>query len=473
MRRIGRLLLCLCVSVLAAGVFPASAEAVKYKSAPAMFRMRLSVQEWINGIPKDSLPRGELKFRTYVRMEHLITGNAKINRKAADIANDFYQKLAPNMREELRPSSRYSSRLDIETVYTVSGNTVSALILARETFQREQLSSPFKTAVWNLETGDEIFLPDLFFEGGGAYDILADGIAAQLSAMFPGQSAKPGVIEALAREEAIRGAAFTLSGGELTLHYAAADLFDGKTNILHVRFYYPVFAGMWTDTGIKATDNAKWKFVALTFDDGPQYLDVKKGGSRWNLQAFRAAGWRVTYYIWGKNILSNHDVLLSQADNNHSMQNHSMYHPYGNEVKSRESVVKQIGMVNDYLAAVIGPAATTFRAPFGSTKSWVKFNADLPLIQWSIDPKDKNALSATTVRRIKEKLYDGAIVLLHDTHIKTTKAIEPLAQMLLDHGYMTVTVEELAAINGVELVPGTVYCDFREREARLATEVTK
>jgi len=443
-------------ALLAAMAFGAAADQ-QYAEAPEMFRMGLEVVERINGAPMNELPRGKLSCRTYVRLEYLITANPLVNEAVAKIVDGFDAAMSPGMREESSPSTRYSSRLDIETVYTVSGGTVSALVLARETFRRQQLRSPFQTGVYHLETGQELFLTDLFPADSPAWETLATGVREQLGAMFPIEPRNPETIERLAGREALEQASFTLSGGELTLHYLADSIYPGKANVVHARFYYPQFAGMWTEVGEQATDNSRWKFVALTFDDGPSYTEKKDGGSRWALPEFRAAGWRVTYYIWGKNIIANPDVLMSQGDNNHSMQNHSLLHPAGNEIETERSAYRQVNTVNDDMSATIGERPTTFRAPFGATKPWIKLGIDMPLIQWSIDPKDPHAKAGTIVKRIKEQLHDGGIVLLHDTRTGTTKAIPRIAQMLLDNGYMTVTVDELAAINGITLQPGKVY----------------
>ena len=146
------------------------------------------------------------------------------------------------------------------------------------------------------------------------------------------------------------------------------------------------------------------------------------------------------------------------------MQNHSLTHPYGSELKTEQTVARQVHTVNDDMAAAIGVRPTTFRAPFGTTSSWVKLGVDMPLIQWTIDPKDQNARPRTILTRLTNALYDGGIVLMHDTGKNTADAIPLIAQLLLDEGYMTVTIDELAAMNGVVLEPGVVYYEIGIRE---------
>jgi len=429
----------------------------KYTTAPDIFRINLRVEERVNGIPKSELPVGETKYRTYVRKEYLVTANPIINERVARIVDAFDAMMSPVMTEEDKPSSKYTSRLDIEVAYTISGNTVSVLVLARETYQRVQLRTLFQTAVYDLETGDELRLGDMLTEDSVAWEIIASGARTQLGKMFPNEPRNPDSIDSLTARSVLENTGFTLSGGELTLHFAACDIYPGKANILHVRFPYSLFSGMFTDAGKRATDNSRWKMVALTFDDGPNYTEKRAGGSRWALPLIRAAGWRVTYFIWGKNISASPDILMAQADNNHSMQNHSQWHPFGNEVTSSGSVIRQTTGVDELMLDVIGVPTTLFRAPFGSYASWLKYGVDKPVIQWSIDPKDPSAMSTTIVKRIADSLHDGAIVLLHDTRQATTESLPIIMELLRQEGYMAVTVDELASIYGVILEAGVVY----------------
>ena len=430
----------------------------KYTTAPDIFRINLRVEERVNGVPKSELPVKETKYRTYVRKEYLVTANPIINEKAAAIVDAFDAMMSPVMKEEDKPSSIYSSRLDIEVVYTISGHTVSILVLARETYQRAQLRSLFQTAVYDLETGDELTLRDLFTEDSAAWEIIAKGMRAQLGEMFPSEPRNTDAIDRLAARGTLEKTGFTLSGGELTLHFQACVIYPGKANILHVRLPYTQLSRMFTDTGKRATDNSRWKMVALTFDDGPNYTEKSAGGSRWALPLIRAAGWRVTYFIWGKNIPGAPDILMAEADNNHSMQNHSLWHPYGNEVTSAGNVIRQTAGVDELMLDVIGVRTTAFRAPFGAYVSWLRYGIDMPVIQWSIDPKDPTVkIPGTIVKRIADNIHDGAIVLLHDTRKATTASIPSIMELLRDEGYMVVTVDELASINGVVLEAGVVY----------------
>ena len=72
-------------------------------------------------------------------------------------------------------------------------------------------------------------------------------------------------------------------------------MFEDLNQLIHVRFFYPQFDGMMTELGARATDNSRWKMVAVTCDDGP-----KERYSTYALDAFRKQGARVTYFSVGK-----------------------------------------------------------------------------------------------------------------------------------------------------------------------------
>ena len=449
-------------AALAAAMMYSAAAAIaeeKYTAAPEIYRITIRSEERVNGVPKGDPPRRESTYRTYVRKEYLVTANPDIDRAVAKMVDLLDEQLSPALREANEVSAQYAGRLDIETVYTVSGHTVSVLVLARETFRRQQLRSPFLSGVYDLDTGKEIALTDMFPAGSPAWEGLAHGVREQLGAMFPEEPRNPGTVDRLAGEAASGTANFTLSGAELTLHYPAEEIFPGKANILHVRFYYPQFAGMWTEAGKKAADNSRWKLIAMTFDDGPGYTGIRGYGSGWVLPQFRAAGWRVTYFILGRNILSNPDVLMAQADNNHSMQNHSMYHPHGKEMISKSVVDRQVNMVDDHMQKAIGVRTALFRAPFGEINPWCKRGINMPVIQWSVSAKYGSAPAKSIVRTLSEKgtLHDGAILMFHDTRVGMAEAVPQIAALLRDNGYLAVTVDELAAAYGIALEPGKVY----------------
>lgn len=58
---------------------------------------------------------------------------------------------------------------------------------------------------------------------------------------------------------------------------------------------------------------------------------------------------------------------------------------------------------------------------------------------------------------VRKNVRDGDIILMHDSGNLLYKAIPDICQHLFDNGYLVVSVEELAVMNGIELQPNIVY----------------
>ena len=97
--------------------------------------------------------------RYFVSKEYLLSSNESVNAELRQIADDFDEQLFPQMQPDKSKNARRNSRLDIEVLHYVTGDSwLSTMVLARITFDRVQLCSPFTTAVYDLETGETIRL---------------------------------------------------------------------------------------------------------------------------------------------------------------------------------------------------------------------------------------------------------------------------------------------------------------------------
>lgn len=434
----------------------------KYTTTPEMFRTNLQEVVRVNGVPLEQAGRDDVRaVRTYVRKQYLKTSNPEVDAAVAKMVDRMDEAMSGNLQEDPKPSSRYKTGLEIELIRRISGNTISVMIIGTERYSSKSIAVQYDTGVFDLETGEEVRLMDLFPADSAAWGIIGEEVRMQLGTMFPNEPRNTEVCNYLSGQVILEASSFMLSAGEITLHYRADEIYPGKDmNLLTVRIPYRKLEGLWTETGITATDNSKWKMVALTFDDGPIIRDAKKGCSYLALLAINQTGWKVTYYIYGKNIMGTPSVLIAESNAGHSIQNHSMRHPSGSEVGKwgEGTVAKQIYNLDDDMLEVIGIKTTNFRAPGGSYSNWIKKNVGLPIIQWSLDTHDSGGASAAgMVKKIRNEVQDGDIVLMHDTRPQTLVAIPEIATVLEELGFMPATVDELASIYGVRLEPNTVY----------------
>ena len=74
--------------------------------------------------------------------------------------------------------------------------------------------------------------------------------------------------------------------------------------------------------------------------------------------------------------------------------------------------------------------------------------------------KRKFTSDLTLIRQLHEVVKNGDIVLMHQLYDATAAATEALVPALVGQGFQLVTVSEMAAAKGVQLVPNKVYYSF-------------
>lgn len=419
------------------------AEEAKLSSLPAIFAVSYQATDRVVGDNEQ-----------YIYKEYLITTNDQVNADLKQLVDMLDERDSGLVVKDPRKNARRNNRLDIETSYAISGESLlSALVVSRLTTGRKQAQSPFEARVYDLKTGQVVALCDLLDMENGGLVFLQDRIKQHLNEVFPDEPRQEQQIAALLEPDAIKQAAFTLGGMELTLHYEASALFPGKTGLIHVRFFYPELQGFLTSYGRLQTDNRRFKMVAITCDDGPRHVNSVK-----SLNAFRQGGARVTYFVVGKLFKDGQDILQRQFDANHIIGSHGFEHWSGYSYKRLESRVKEAHRNDEFTLTVLGEGAALFRAPGGTYPPWVEAKIGLPIIQWSVDTYDFRGLSVERIlNNIKRNLKEGDIILMHDTGETLHKAVPQMCAWLWNNGFMPVSVPELAQAQGVTLEPDTVY----------------
>ena len=442
MRRLISILLMLCLLAPCAAFAQEEQPAGKHDSWPEIFKVEYKTSD-----------RKEDNNRYYVYKEYLITTNETVNEEIRSIVDDYDAQLFPQMQPDGDKNAKRNSRLDIEVIHYFTGDSwVSTLTEARISYKRQQVSCDFTTRTYDLESGERILLTDIFPEDSPAWDLLAQRVQEHLSGLFPEDPRNPEAIEQLCSREALENVDFTLSGMELTLHYQAKTVYPDRPVMMHVRFFYDELWDYMTPEARIQTDNTDYKMVAITCDDGPSY-----GPTNNTLVNYRHYGARVTYFTVGTRVNGNPDILMRQFDQNHIIASHSYDHWSGYTLDN-PGMRAQLNKHNELLISLVGEPVTMFRAPGGTYPPWVEAEIGVPIIQWSVDSYDYTGKSAKRIfYSIRNNTIDGDIILLHDSGKIMYKAIPIYADWLRKNGFMMVTVEELARINGIIMQPNVVY----------------
>ena len=195
--------------------------------------------------------------------------------------------------------------------------------------------------------------------------------------------------------------------------------------------------------------------IAITFDDGPHHTLTPI-----LLDALYARNVNATFFLLGSEVDRNPEIVARMYKEGHSIGNHSYRHPRLPSI-SRQRIIDEIEATNRSIEAVTGSVPTLLRPPYGEHNSVVLDVArqmDMSVVMWSVDPRDWDHRNALIVRDIiLNSAADGSVVLLHDIHETSIEAAIMAIDMLIERGFVFVTVEELFALSELTLQAGEVY----------------
>ena len=296
--------------------------------------------------------------RGFVSKEHIAAANPAVASEINALVDAYDEQYAPALKGSDNP--KRNSRLDIHVVHSVTGTKwVSFLVLARQSYARKQLSSPFTARAYDMDTGRQLVLTDVVQDTPEAWDILSAAVREQLSAYFPNEEANVDTLNRLCSREGLLNTPFMLTPAALTLHYEASALYPGHPTLMRVTVYYSALAGVLTDEARVQTDNSAYSLVALTFDDGPSYTPTAR-----LLNNLRHTGAVGTFFLVGSRIDEYMDVAMRENDENHSLQSHHYVHT-NTEKSTPERIRNYSQRVYDKIASIAGKPPIMMRPPDG------------------------------------------------------------------------------------------------------------
>ena len=190
-----------------------------------------------------------------------------------------------------------------------------------------------------------------------------------------------------------------------------------------------------------STTTAEEKYIAFTFDDGPNTTTTVQV-----LDLLEKYGVVASFFLVGNNITDATAPVVKRAyDMGCEIDNHSQSHSYMNTMTADE-ITAEINFTNQKIYDIIGKMPCFFRPPYIAVNSTMYEAIDLPFICGK-GCNDWDA-SVTTERRINSVTRftkNGLIVLLHDAqgNNQTVEALDTLIPQLLADGYHFVTVTQL------------------------------
>ena len=381
-------------------------------------------------------------YRTYPD-----TANEAVNREISAAVDRLFAGAQAHMPKR----ASLTGLADAGATVRVSGTkTASFFVYGHADAEREQLWCDFETFVFDLETGKQLTLDDVF--DASADELLRGEVRSQLSAYFPSVKADEAALEGFC--ESIRQTPFTLSPAYLSLHYHASALYPGRTTLMHVKVPYRLLTEHMTDYGRAELDNSDYLLAALTFDDGPG-----RGVTASILQVLREYSAVGTFFNLGRPMRSTHDYVAWEHDAGHAVQSHTYSHTdrltdFSVMEKERERFARE-------QIEIIGIPPSYMRAPGGNDKLYAKYGIGMPIVRWTTLSGD--AVDMETGKRLDfgarmiHTLKQTSVILMHNINFNSVRAASEILDRLYERSYMFVTVDELFEIRGMPMQDNIVY----------------
>lgn len=183
------------------------------------------------------------------------------------------------------------------------------------------------------------------------------------------------------------------------------------------------------------------KYIALTFDDGPE----KESTTR-ILETLNEYDAKATFFMLGKNAEQYPEVAKQVADEGHEIANHTVTHANLNAI-NRSRIEEEMTHSKEQIENATGQTPIIFRPPYGNhndTVLEIAESTDQTIVLWSLDTYDWQHRNANaTYQTIIDNVRPGSVILMHDIHQTTADALPKIMEHLSDEGYEFVTVSEI------------------------------
>lgn len=182
--------------------------------------------------------------------------------------------------------------------------------------------------------------------------------------------------------------------------------------------------------------------VALTFDDGPHPVHTPM-----LLDILAARRIRATFYVIGALVRRYPEIARRIVAEGHELGNHTWSHPTLSHLGDG-GVLREIDRTQEIVWQTVGHVPATMRPPYGvfspRQSRMLQAERNLPTVIWSVDPEDWRRPGASVVaERMVRGARPGAIILAHDVHGPTVRAVPQALDGLHARGLGCVTMSEL------------------------------
>lgn len=180
------------------------------------------------------------------------------------------------------------------------------------------------------------------------------------------------------------------------------------------------------------------KYVALTFDDGPHRIYTER-----LLDGLGERDVKASFFLLGDNIPGNEALVRRMAKEGHLIGVHCLHHVDMTKIGAEEAC-REILETGRRIQELTGTMPEYIRPPYGAWNEELEECVGMIPVFWDIDTLDwKSQNAQAVVEEIRRRVGRHRIVLLHDVFPSSVEAALEAIDMLLEEGYVFVTVDEL------------------------------
>ncbi len=180
------------------------------------------------------------------------------------------------------------------------------------------------------------------------------------------------------------------------------------------------------------------KYLALTFDDGPNESSTAR-----LLDILKKEETKATFFVLGNMVEANPEIAQRIVQENHEIASHSFSHPDLTSL-TLDQVRSEVSKTDKVIYDNTNVLPINFRPPYGAINKQVAREIGLPIIQWNTDSQDwKLRDRKHIITEVIDSAQHGSIILLHDIHDTTIDAVPEIIHRLRSQGYEFVTVHNL------------------------------
>lgn len=387
----------------------------------------------------------EENTNTVVAINYPITSIKKLNKEIKKFVNSNYNNFLKNYDKIIYLNKKHE--LNIDYIYNNVGDKYISVTLIKHISSSNNdfnLNEVF-TYVYDIEKNKKITFNELIKTDNNIKDLVNNSLLNRYGNIIN--------MEKLLKID-YKNINFHINNNNVLILFERDTLCDNYDEVLEVNIPISHFEKLKnikineenliasTNQTVNYIDTSK-PVVALTFDDGPSIYTEEI------LNTLKKYNSNATFFVLGNKIDNYSNIIIKMYENGNEIGNHSYNHRWLTKLSTDEQK-EQINKTQEIIKKYTGYTPIYMRPTYGSINKKLRENINLEVVLWSVDTKDwKYKNIDTIVNNALTNVKDGSIILMHDTHERTSEAVKKLVPKLIEKGYQLVTISELKEVKEI------------------------